>query len=283
MSGTPGPGGYDRNMGRFRQRRMIASTVTKGSPLNQSTVSGAHIGGRLALAEGSVRFDHAHLTRVDLSHQEIRNIGVFGSTFDECDFEGVVIHGGVLSHLPQSVYRNCNFAEADLRDVSPMVARFEGCRFINTRLDDWHAVCSEFVGCQFAGRLVRAKFSARPLGPCVKFLSNVRSINQFSGNDFRQAELVDCRISGGIDLDDQLWPSGAEYLRLDRLQERIRCARAMIESDWPIGLDRDRALKLLDLYSHRDYAVQEGLLLRRDDVYGYGPWTERLWAVLQGC
>jgi pentapeptide repeat protein len=270
-------------MGVFRRRRMVARTVTKGPPLNQSTVGGDHVDERLAIGDGTVTFDHANLKRVDLSHQAIQNIVVVGSTFEECNLEGVVIHSGVLSHLPQSVYRNCNFANADLRDVSPLSARFEGCRFSNTLIDDWHAVCAEFVGCQFEGRLVRVKFSARPLGPCAKFLANVRSINQFTGNDFRNTELVDCRISGGIELDDQMWPSGSQYLRLDRLQERIRCAQEKVQKDWPIGLDRDRAITLLDLYSHRDYAVQEGLILRRDDVYSYGPWTERLWSMLQSC
>ena len=229
----------------------------------------------------TVRFAGVILRQVDFRGQHIAKVVAVGSTFDGCDFRGASVDSGVLGHLPAVVYRNCNFAGAHLKRVSPLMARFEWCTFDHAALDDWSAVCAEFVSCHFAGRLVRVKFCGRPLGPCAKLLAGTRSINEFTGNDFSRADLLDCRISGGIDLTKQTWPSSSEYVFVDNLQTRIHNARSLIEADWPLGLDRERALNLLDLYSKRDYSVQQELILRRDDVYDHGPWTDRLLAVLQ--
>jgi len=163
-----------------------------------------------------------------------------------------------------------------------MVARFERCRFDRALLDDWSAGSAEFVECHFAGRLVQVKFSGEPAGPAGRLLAPFRRTNEFRGNDFSEAELIDCRVSGGFAIEQQSWPARPGYIVLDRLQDRIGRARHAVLTQWSEGLDRERALNLLDVYSTFDYAKQQGLVVHRGDVDDYGPWAERLWTLLEG-
>jgi hypothetical protein len=113
--------------------------------------------------------------------------------------------------------------------VSPLFAKFEGCDFDQARLDDWDARCAEFVGCHFTGRLLRVKFSAQPDDLCLEKLGAYRSANLFKDNDFRDAELSDCTFGGGIRIRENRWPSGRDYLLLEKLPERVRRSRAEVE------------------------------------------------------
>ena len=72
------------------------------------------------------------------------------------------------------------------------------------------ANCAEFVDCRFSGRIERSKFFGRPVGACAAHTNRKR--NEFSGTDFRMAQLFDTGFQFGIDIDAELWPESDEYV-----------------------------------------------------------------------
>jgi len=213
----------------------------------------------------TLTFRSADAQALDLSNQAIDNYVAFGSRFEDCDFSRTVFGGGVFGHLPQVIYLRCRFDNADLRNVSPLWARFEACHFANSRLDEWNATGAEFVDCSFSGRLLRVKFSARPWEPPGARTNPPRTRNAFCANDFSAAELIDCSFSGGIRLSVNQWPSAPEYLFLSVAQQRLKSVRAEVET-WPETPARKRALVWLDVRSKWGYAEQDELILRRDEI-----------------
>jgi len=121
-----------------------------------------------------------------------------------------------------------------MRQVTPEGTRFEKCSFDDARLDGWTPARAEFVECRFAGKVVSATFSGRPAGPGSTRIDPVRSKNEFRGNDFRDAQLIDTVFVFGINLDQQRWPEGHDYVRLDKFHRRLEAARADILS-WDAG------------------------------------------------
>lgn len=198
--------------------------------------------------------------RVDVSGQFIDNYTASASAFDKCDFGHCTWGGGVLSDLPQSVYRDCDFSESDLRRVSPRFARFERCFFKSVDVTDWNATCAEFVDCTFAGRLLGAKFSGRPWGAAREKILRIRNRNEFHGNDFRDAELIDCSILGGIDLDSNQWPQSPDYVIVRSAQNRIAAAKAKPEAAAP------GVAAALTVFSMGAFAYQQDLFVRRQEL-----------------
>ncbi|MGH7685411.1 MAG: pentapeptide repeat-containing protein [Candidatus Dormibacteria bacterium] len=207
----------------------------------------------------SARWDH-----VDLSGQRFANYAATDSVLESCNFARCTIAGGVLSAIPVVTYRGCNFEGADLRGCAPNFARFERCRFVDIRLDDWHAVNAEFVDCTFSGRLLRVSFSGTPLGFGGERIRRIRSTNEFRGNDFSDAQLIDCSVEGGIDLDANRWPQSDDYVVIRSAHERIAGARAQVGQKPESA--RRQIVAWLDVYSLGGYALQKDILVRRDEL-----------------
>jgi hypothetical protein len=70
-----------------------------------------------------------------------------------------------------------------------------------------------------------------------------RHDNQFSGNDFRAADLDLVEFLGGIEIDAQSWPDAVDYKRIDLRPEALARARVIIEN-WPES-SRAAALEFL--------------------------------------
>jgi len=91
-----------------------------------------------------------------------------------------------------------------------------------------------------------------------------RQFNEFRGNDFRDAQLMDCVFEGGIDLDANLMPGAPEYVVIRSAHDRIERARArMVEQ--PEGVRR-RILARLDVYSMGGFKTQKDIFARRDEL-----------------
>ena len=214
----------------------------------------------------TVQFRNAHVVRVDVSGQSIDNFLATGSLFEDCDFRGSVWTGGVLGDLPLVTFRGCDFDEADLRGINPQFARFEDCSFTNALLDDWPAICAEFVHCTFAGRLLRVKFSGRPLGIGRARVERERSVNAFVDNDFRAADLVDCSIVGGIDLNANLWPEKPDYLVIKSAGARIAAAKQKMARMPADSINKPEAEAVLRVYSMMGFQFQHDLLVRKSEL-----------------
>src|SRR5438477_146378 len=140
-----------------------------------------------------------------------------------------------------AIFRKGKFDGADLRQISPEGTRFEKCSFDDARLDGWTPARAEFVECRFAGKVLSVTFTGRPAGPGSTRIDPVRSRNEFRGNDFRDAQLIDTVFVFGVDLDPQRWPVGDDYVRLDKFHRRTEAARAEILG-WETGEMRPAGL-----------------------------------------
>jgi hypothetical protein len=237
-------------------------------------VTGELEGGRLDVSEGVV-FRNAVVRGADLSGQRIPHYQAFGSSFEACDFSRSTLVGSFAA-MPGATYRGCCFDRADLRGILPSVARFERCSFRQAKLDKWFAYDAEFIACTFAGRLRTVRFSGMPGSPGRPPDGHLRLRNEFVGNDFREAELLDVDFVRGIDIGVQSWPSDPAYARIADLRAGLKYARVVI-AGWPDDPVRARALEMID-WSERVYDGQHGLVRRR----GQGSnETELRWTLIE--
>jgi hypothetical protein len=237
----------------------------------------------------SQHFDVPPNTRVEFRGIQATDVGFKGarfwwylagsSTFTSCDFSHVRIEAGNLGMDPATIYRRCRFDGADLRNANPLFARFEQCSFDGADFRGFRSFYAEFVECHFAGRIVSAKFFGRPEGlteppPLLK-----RQTNEFRGNDFREAELIDTGFVHGIEIKAQQWPQSDAYVMLDRIHERIQKARATVLS-WQDDNARKEALLMFQIYGD-DTEHQDGLFARRDDVPITPAVRDQAWDLLE--
>ncbi len=216
------------------------------------------------MAPGLIALGGGELAEVDFRRASFEHFHSGGCTFVACDFREMVLDAKfqpLFGTRRQSVFRRCRFEGADLRAIDPGQSRFEECSFEHALLDGWGCGATEFVGCTFAGSLRGVRFYGRPWGAAAQRLDPPRTANAFHGNDFSRSELVDTIFMSGIDIGAQRWPSGAEYVRLDRLHYRITRAHAQLVR-WKDLDERKEALALLEALSER-YGQQTEILTRR--------------------
>jgi len=176
---------------------------------------------------------------------------------------------------------SCKFDGADMRQVTPEGTRFEKCSFDDARLDGWTPARAEFVECRFAGKVVSVTFSGRPAGPGSTRIDPVRSKNEFRGNDFRDAQLIDTVFVFGIDLSQQRWPEGHDYVRLDKFHRRLEAARADILG-WEAGEMRTAGLAMLQSLAQRWQDQREIIGMRVSPAVKAPPRTQiRVWDALE--
>ena len=217
---------------------------------------------------------------VDFSGSEYRLLTSRSSRFEKCNFDRIRVERGPLGQYPQSLFQECTFRNAEFRiGADPDLARFERCNFEGASIEEWFTHCAEFVDCSFAGaRIIGSRFFGTPF-ECYGWLHfrHRRKRNEFSGNDFSEASLIDTAFNDGIDLDAQRLPTGREYLRINDAQERIAEARARIAS-WD-GEAKRRGTSLLNALEHE--ARDQRDLFIRNDTYEMAPdLGEKLWNLL---
>jgi hypothetical protein len=187
-----------------------------------------------------VNFDGAVLEDVDFSGMRVDRYYVRGSTFDRCDFSRSVLRVGTFSVPPSSVYRDCRFDRADLRQCNPGLARFERCSFEKAKFGGWNATGAEFIDCRFAGLMKDVTFSAGmerdpdlyEIAPehLKRFHKPRGEPLEFRGNDFTNADLENVDFIGGIDLDAQQLPDDPAFVRLDVRPETLARVESCVRS-----------------------------------------------------
>jgi hypothetical protein len=190
--------------------------------------------------ERVVALHRATITAVDFRRARFDKFTLGGCLFDRCDFRGLKLDrrlAPLLVALPRSVFRDCRFDGADLRRAPLGQSRFERCSFDDANIDGSHAETAEFVDCRFAGPLDGVTFYGTPAGPEAKRLDPPRRKNEFRGNDFRDAELLDVAFVAGVDMARQRFPDDELHVRVDGFQRRVAKARSDIKN-W---YERDRA------------------------------------------
>ena len=238
-------------------------------------------GGRYT-GHSSAKFGRITVKGVDFSGVEFDDFDAEGTRFKSCDFTGTRIEG-FLGVRRQTLFEDCRFDRTRLRHAQPNQSRFVRCEFSDADLWGWSAVAAEFVDCRFAGKLRRCRFWGRPWGEWLEAgnLRPPRMVNEFRGNDFTGADLEDVGFAGGIDLDQQFLPTGPQYIRLSRAQERIALAKKTV-SVWEPGEVRTEALILLDAYTDDDVEFQAELFANRWETDVPREVADRVWDLLEG-
>jgi len=218
--------------------------------------------------ERVVALHRATLTAVDFRRVRFDRFLLDGCLFDRCDFRGLRLDrrlAPLFVAVPRSVFRDCYFDGADMRRARLGPSRFERCTFDDARLDGSSTELAEFIDCRFAGAIDGVTFYGAPSGAEAKRLDPPRRRNEFRGNDFRDAELIDVVFIAGIDMDRQRFPEDDLHVRIDELQRRLAKARREIKQ-WS---ERERAPALVML-------ATLAARWRDQDVVVARRWTPRI-------
>jgi len=245
----------------------VTMRLTQGKPIPTHTISDVRRGGKFRPPRGDVRFTDARLVSVDFSGAAFDRFVSAGSDFEACNFSRVRFGRNTRSWLGserRTLYRDCTFDEADMRDVNFGQSRFERCSFRGTRMEKWFSIAAEFVDCLFEASVRECTFYGRPNRRLEPRLQLDRELNEFRGNDFSRAILRDCVFRDGIDLDAQRFPTGPEYVWLRSFRRRIAPTRAALVQRLR-GVELERALRYLRMLE-TTYRDQSDVLLDLRDT-----------------
>jgi hypothetical protein len=219
--------------------------------------------------ERVVALHRATLTAVDFRRARFDRFSLGGCLFERCDFRGLAIDrklAPLFAATPRSVFRDSYFDGADMRRARLGQSRFERCTFDDARLEGSRTEAAEFVDCRFAGPLDGLTFYGTPLGPEATRLDPPRKRNEFRGNDFRDADMIDVAFVAGIDMDRQRFPDDELHVRVEGFQRRLAKARDEIKRQW-YERERAPALVMLSALAAR-WRDQDVVVARR--------WTPRI-------
>jgi hypothetical protein len=203
------------------------------------------------------------LFAADFSRRGIAQFSAEGCRFEHCRFDDAVIgYGSFGAGRAVSEYVGCTFSGAKIHMGPGGFARFVDCTFEGVSIDNWFCQAVELVGCTFSGRMRKAVFHGR-VRPEDRDITG-RTVNQFEGNDFSRAELVDVSFRSGIDLSLQRLPVGPEYVHLRDARAAIQRARVAFNG-WDDQEAKKRATGVLAVMEQDVLEGQEQLLVRAED------------------
>ena len=227
--------------------------------------------GRVRIRESELlRVEQERVVERDFSKLKLTKFTAVEASFVRCRFERMRIKDGSFgSGRGMSEYLDCSFDGSHIKAPAPGRARFARCSFQGVRLRDWTCRAAEFIDCVFAGEGRDLIFTGSVAPDAASELG--RSVNEFRGNDFSEMTLRDVAFRGGIDLTDQVLPSGDDYLLVLHAAQAIARVRDEVRF-WDDGR-REEALAFLRYLSTEIEMGQEQLFLRLDDYKG--PYEER--------
>jgi hypothetical protein len=203
------------------------------------------------------------LSGASFAGRRLEQLSAEGCRFEDCRFDSAVIESASFGAGRRvSEYVGCNFDGARLRMGPGGYARFVGCTFDETTIEHWFCFTVELVDCTFSGRLTKVVFNGAV--PDDKRAVAGRLTNQFEGNDFSEAKLVDVSFRTGIDLSRQRLPAGSEYVYLDDAPVQVKRARIAYNA-WDDAEAKKRARGVLAVMEEDVAAGQRQLMIRIDD------------------
>lgn len=213
--------------------------------------------------QARVVLSNQQLAGEDFRGLKLLQFSAEGARLERCAFDGSVIESGSFgAGRVTSEYVDCSFSDAKIHMGPGGYARFVGCTFENVAIDNWYCFAVELVGCTFSGRLRKAVFNG--CVPSEKRGVAGRAKNQFEGNDFSRAKLLDVAFRTGIDLSKQRLPSGPEYTYLADAPSAVRRARIAFNALTDPDVKK-RVRGVLAVMEEDVAAGQDQLLIRIDD------------------
>lgn len=221
--------------------------------------------GRIQISDHArLVLSNQHLIAQDYRGLELLQFSAEGMRFERCAFDGSVIRSGSFgAGRATSEYLGCSFNDAKIHMGPGGYATFVDCTFENVAIDSWFCFAVELVGCSFSGQLHKAVFNG--CVPPEKRDAAGRSTNQFEGNDFSRAKLLDVAFRTGIDLSKQRLPSGPEYTYLEDAPSAVRQAR--ITFNGLDGPDEKKCVRGTLAVMEEDVAAGQNQLLIRVNDY----------------
>lgn len=211
------------------------------------------------------KFENQHLRDLDLSGRRLVQLAAIGSVFERCRFERMRVDAASLgAGVAISQFIDCSFDGSNIR-MGGGFNRFVRCSFCNVQLRDWDGQYLEMIDCVITGQIHSSQFWGSPdslsarnrlasytrwrekqeMDPPTEEINALylREKNEFHGNDFSDAELVNVSFRAGIDLSRQRLPSGDDYLYLPAAAEAIDRAlnllpRHTTDENLRTGIDR---------------------------------------------
>ncbi len=204
--------------------------------------------------------DHVYLRDADYSNRRLMQFGTIGSRLDRCSLKRTDISTAQFGAGRElSEFTECDFDGSRLVGGGGF-SRFVRCSFREVDLRNWICFKSEFIDCVFSGRLTQCIFNGTVPERDRSWVGRER--NEFRGNDFSGAELIDVAFRTGIDLEQQRLPIGPDYVYVADAEAAIERARKGLV-DWMPGTDHQRrALVMVDVYSDLVKNGQRQLLLQ---------------------
>lgn len=214
----------------------------------------------------SLDFKRADRVGEDFSGLTLDQFYADGSRFRECHFERMVVTSAVLgsNHLGVNTeYVDCVFDGSRLTMTSAGYSRFVRCSFRDIVISDWICFSLELIDCDFTGaRLEQCVFNGTVPPKDARRLRRTR--NEFHGNDFSAAELIDVGFRTGIDLSLQKLPQGPDYFYVPDLAQAVRIGRAHVD-DFDDSDLRENVEIFLDLAEENLEGGQRQTLYRPKD------------------
>jgi len=233
--------------------------------------------------ERVVAMTRATMRGVDFRKARFDHFTLASCLFLSCDFRAVRFDKrwqALFAARPQNVFRDCHFDGADMRRVKPDQARFERCTFDDAAIDGWRVEAAEFIGCRFAGALGKVVFNGRPSVTVAMTLDPARKRNEFTQNDFRDADLDQVVFTAGIPVLSQRWPSPDRYVILDHFPRRLARAKDEIMR-WYVQTERIAGLDMLKELSTR-FRDQTEIIASRVSASGPSARVQtRVWTELE--
>jgi len=215
-----------------------------------------------------LEIDREQLVRADFSGRQLEQFVAVEARFERCRFDGIQIRDACFGEGRRtSHYVECSFDGGRITGRPRGNARFERCSFRDIDIREWFCFSVEMIDCVFTGKLHKVVFN----GSVPDFVRQRirRDRNEFHGNDFYGAKLIDVAFRAGIDLTLQRLPIGPEYLYLPDARSAIASARRQL-IEWTEPDRRSDALALLRGLESETEGGQEQLFLRPADFRGIG-------------
>jgi hypothetical protein len=198
--------------------------------------------------------DHMQFRDADFANRELVSFGAYGCRFEHCCFNK--LHADSVSFgegRELTEYIDCKFDSLRFNHSIGNLARFESCSFRDVKVRGWTCFKAEFVDCTFTGRLQKCIFSGTVPEEDRPWVGRER--NEFRGNDFSGAELIDVAFRAGIDLNQQKLPTGPDYLYVSDAAAAIERAQRGL-ADWKPETELQRLAQVI--VTVRANAVAEG-------------------------
>jgi hypothetical protein len=168
----------------------------------------------------AVAYEDLHLDAISVSESKLTG----------CVFRNVRTRSASFgAGRKQSVYTDCLFDRCDFEVGVAGNARFVGCEFTSCKLAGIVSVTLELIDCEFSATTVRGcVFHAKV--PVSSPVYRDRKLNEFRGNDFSRAELIDTDFRGGIELEERHLPHGRGYLLVRDIPGALQAGEVLSRS-----------------------------------------------------